>query len=272
MKYIKIFARSFFDFFKDGGPMLAGSLSYFFMMAFIPFCLFLATIFGFFLGRYQEFYQFLHNKLIDFFPAITSGITRELSKLITFKGIGILSIVIYGIFSYQVFFSFENALNVIFKVKKKRHFFWSFILILILITFILIIILISFIATSIIPLLKTLKATFPQLRIGMITSFLIGYVIPFFIILFTVIILYILLPKTKVRTSHAFIGAFFTTAFLEVAKHLFTWYVQAIVQFGTIYGSLSAFVLFLLWVYYSSCIFLIGAEIVHNCSYNMKNK
>jgi uncharacterized BrkB/YihY/UPF0761 family membrane protein len=27
---------------------------------------------------------------------------------------------------------------------------------------------------------------------------------------------------------------------------------------------LTAFVVFLLWVFYSSCIFLIGAEIVHN--------
>ncbi|HAM51008.1 MAG TPA: hypothetical protein DCP92_10095 [Nitrospiraceae bacterium] len=33
---------------------------------------------------------------------------------------------------------------------------------------------------------------------------------------------------------------------------------------GTIYGPLSAFVIFLLWVFYSSCIFLIGAEVVHN--------
>jgi uncharacterized BrkB/YihY/UPF0761 family membrane protein len=35
-------------------------------------------------------------------------------------------------------------------------------------------------------------------------------------------------------------------------------------KLGTIYGPLSAFVIFLLWVFYSSCIFLIGAEVVHN--------
>jgi membrane protein len=264
MKYLKIFLRSFVDFFKDGGIMLAGSISYFTMMALVPFCLFLVTIFGYLLGHYYGFYQSFSSKLTSFFPAITSGITKELEKLIAFKGIGTFSIVLYGILSYQVFSSLENALNVVFKVKKRRNFFWSIILSLIIITLIIVIILFSFIATSFIPLLKALKPTFPQLQIGMITRFLIRYVVPFFIVLFTVTVLYILLPKCKVKTIHAFFGALFTTIFLEIAKHLFTWYVGSVVKYGTIYGSLTAFIIFLLWVFYSSCIFLIGAEIVHH--------
>jgi membrane protein len=77
-------------------------------------------------------------------------------------------------------------------------------------------------------------------------------------------IVYLFFPKTKVRTRHALIGALFTTIFLEIAKHFFTWYVGTVVHFGTIYGPLTAFVVFLLWVFYSSCILLIGAEVVHN--------
>lgn len=264
MKYIKIIVRSFVDFFKDGGIMLAGSLSYFTMMALVPFCLFLITLFGYFLGHYHGFYQFFFRKLVNFFPDITSGITKELEKLITFRGIGTFSLVLYGILSYQVFASIENALNVIFKIRKKRAFLSSIFLSLIIVTLIIVILLISFMATSLIPLLKTLKPLFPELRIGMITGFLIRYVIPFFMLLFTIAILYFLLPKNRVKISHAFIGAFFTTVFLEVAKHLFTWYVGSIAKFGTIYGSLTAFVVFLLWVFYFSCIFLIGAEVVHN--------
>jgi len=264
MKYLKIIMRSFVDFFKDGGIMLAGSISYFTMMAMVPFCLFLVTIFGYLLGHYYGFYQFFYSKLISFFPAITSGITKELEKLIAFRVIGTFSIVLYGVLSYQVFSSLESALNVVFKVKKGRHFFWSIILSVIIITLFIVIILVSFMATSFIPLLKALKPSLAQLRMGMITGFIIRYVVPFFIVLFTVTMLYILLPKSKVKTFHAFIGALFTTAFHEIAKHLFTWYVGTIVKFGTIYGPLTAFIVFLLWVFYSSCIFLIGAEVVHN--------
>jgi len=271
VKSIKIIVRSFIDFFRDGGLMLAGSISYFMMMALVPFCLFLMTIFGSILGQYPGFYKFLSSKLIDFFPTITSGITAELRKLITFKEIGTISIMLYGVLSYQVFSSLENALNVIFKVKKKRHLFWSLILSLVTVTLIVIMILASFSATSLIPLLKALRPVFPELRIGLITGFLVGYVVPFFMVLFTFTMLYILLPSTNVRISHAFVGALLATVLSEVAKHLFTWYVGTFVKLGTVYGSLTTFVVFLLWVFYSSCIFLIGAEMVHNL-HHLKNK
>jgi len=264
VKYPKVIWRSFIDFFGDGGIMLAGSLSYFTMMAMVPFCLFLVTLFGYLLGQYPELYQFFLKELISFFPDITSEITKELERLITFKGIGTFSILLYGILSYQVFASIENALNVIFKVKKKRNILWSFILSLIVVTLIIIIIIASFMATSLIPLLKALKSYFTQLRMGLITGFLIQYVVPFFMFLFTIAVLYFFLPSGKIRSRYAFAGALFTTIFLVLAQHLFTWYIGMLLKLGTIYGSLTAFVIFLLWVFYSSCIFLIGAEIVHN--------
>ncbi|OGW41098.1 MAG: hypothetical protein A2Y97_12360 [Nitrospirae bacterium RBG_13_39_12] len=264
MKYLKIITRSFIDFFKDDGIMLAGSISYFTMMALVPFCLFLITIFGSLLGQYHGFYEFFSRKLIQFFPEITSEITEQLGKLIAFKGIGLLSLVLYGLFSFSVFSSIENAMNVIFKVKKKRTLIWSIILSLFIVTVIVLMLFISFVATSLIHLLKILKPSFPELRISLIAWFLIRYVVPFIMILFTSTIIYMFFPKTRVKTSHALTGAFFTTTFLEIAKHLFTWYVGTIVVYGTIYGPLTAFVVFLLWVFYSSCIFLIGAEVVHN--------
>ena len=264
MKYLKILIRSLIDFIKDGGLILAGSISYFTMMALVPFCLFLITIFSYFLGHYEGFYQFFSNRLIYFFPDITSEITKQLGKLIRFKGIGAFSIILYGFLSLPLFSSIENALNIIFKVEKKRTFFWSLLISLIILTLIIFMLSISFAATSMIHLLKAFQPSFPELRIGLITGFLLRYIVPFIMVLFTTMIVYLFFPKTKVKAKHAFIGAFFTTVFLEIAKHFFTWYVGTVVQFGTIYGPLTAFVVFLLWVFYSSCILLIGAEIVHN--------
>jgi len=270
VKYLRIAGKSFLDFFRDGGLMLAGALSYFSMMALVPFCLFMIAIFGYILGSHPDFYEFLSKRLISFFPAITSGITKELGKLIIFKGIGTFSLVLYGILSFQVFSSVENALNTVFEVKKKRTFLWSVILSLIIVTIVIVMLLVSFAATSLLPLLKLLREFFPYFRIGLITRFLIIYLVPFLMVLFSVTIVYIFFPKTKVHARHALAGAFFTTVFLEIAKHVFTWYVGTIIKFGTIYGPLTAFVIFLLWVFYSSCIFLIGAEIVHNLSAHRK--
>ncbi len=270
MRILKVVGKSIVDFFRDDGLMLAGAMSYFSMMALVPFCLFLITLFGYFLGHYPEFYKFFLAKLVDFFPDVTHDITDEILKLISYKGLGQFSLILYGLLSYQVFASVENAMNVIFKIKKKRNFFFSILISMLVVTLIIAILVTSFAAASFIPLLKTFKAFGIYVKIGKIKAVIIGYVLPFILVLFTVNMIYMLIPKKKVRPSNAFKGAVFTTIFLEIAKHVFTWYVGAVAQFGKIYGPLTAFVVFLLWVFYSSSIFLIGAEVVNNLGSSRK--
>ncbi len=262
--YMKVTGNSFLDFFRDGGIMLAGSLSFFFMMAVVPFCLFLVTVFGYFLGEQKELYQFLSSRLASFFPRVTYKITEELQRLITYKGLGKLSLILYGFLSFQLFASLQSALNAIFKAKTRRSFIVSVILSLVMITLTMAFVLISFVATSSISMLEPLREFFPGLRIGRITGFFIGFVIPFILIFVTMTTAYVLFPRKRVKVSHAAAGALFTAVFLETAKHLFTLYVVNVFRLGTIYGPLSAFVIFLLWVFYSMSIFLIGAEVAHN--------
>ncbi len=264
MQYIKVIFRSFVDFFRDGGLMLAASISYFTMMAIVPFCLLLVTIFGYFLGEHEDLLRFFSAKLVGFFPKITSEITNELRKIISYKGIGQFTFILYGLLSYQLFSSLETAINVIFKTRSKRSFIISFILSLFIITLIIAFILASFGATAAISMLKTLQEFFPDVKIGKITGFVIKFVVPLILVFLTAATLYIFLPKKRIRLSCALSGALFTAILLEAAKHTFTLYVVKVAKLGTIYGPLSAFVIFLLWVFYSSCIFLVGAEVVRN--------
>lgn len=264
MKSARIIGRSVIDFFRDDGLMHAASMSYFTIMALVPFCLFIVTLFGHLLGNYPEFYNFFLNKLMSLFPDVTKEITRDISQLISFKGIGKFGLLLYGLLSYQVFASYETSLNAIFKVKKKRSFIFSALISLSVVTLIIALLITSFAAASIIPLLKALSPFFPGLTIGKITQFTIRFILPFILVLLTVTMLYVLLPKTKVQLRDSFRGALFTTVFWEVAKHVFTWYVSSFAHLGKIYGPLTAFISFLLWIFYASAIFLVGAEIVHN--------
>ena len=264
MRMVRVIGRSFLDFFRDNGLMLAGSMSYFTIMALVPLSLFLVTVFGYFLGQYPDFYKFFLAKLTGFFPTVTQGITDDLTKIISYKGLGKFGLLLYGVLSFQVFASMETALNTIFKVKKRRNFIVSIIVSLVVVTLIIALLTVSFAAASLIPLLKTLGPDFSVIKIGKISKFLLQFVLPFILVLFSIMLLYVVVPKTRVALSSALKGAFFATVMLEVAKHTFTWYVINLVQFGKIYGPLTAFVMFLLWIFYSSGIFLIGAEIVHN--------
>ncbi|MCE5311718.1 MAG: YihY/virulence factor BrkB family protein [Nitrospiraceae bacterium] len=262
--FLSITAKSIRDFFRDNGPMLAGSVSYFSIMALIPFCLFMITLFGYLLGNDADLLKYFSAKLTSFFPRAASEATNELGKIISYKNLGHVSIAIYALLSFQLLSSLENAINAIFKTQKKRHFALSLILQLLVLTLIMLFIIMSFGATSAISLLTDLKDYFPQIKIGKFTGFLIKYLVPFVLISLSVAVMYLLLPVKRVKISHALTGALMTALLLEVAKNIFTFYAVKVIKLGTIYGPLTAFIIFLLWVFYSASIFLIGAELVHN--------
>ena len=265
-----LLGRSIVDFFKDGGLMLAGSISYFSMMAVLPFCLFLIALFTYSIGIDEEFFRFITAKLISFFPKVAQSIAKELRDAISFRGVGTFTFIVYGILSYQLYSSLEWAINVVFKIKDKRSFISHLFISLFIITLLIIFLILSFGASSLISVLNTLKDDFPGLQIHDITAFLIKYLVPFVLVLFTITAIYTIMPKKKVRWKDALTGAIIASVFLEAAKHIFTFYVVKVVKLGAIYGPLSAFVIFLLWGFYSSCIFLIGAEVVHNLELKKK--
>ncbi len=257
--------RGFIAFFKDGGPLLAGSIAYFFLMSFVPFSLLLVSFFGYFLGENREFYEFLSARLLRFFPSATSEVSRQLTALVVYRKIGIFTFIVYTYFSYQLYMALGAAVRAIFRQKKKFSLFISVAISFFIVTLIAALIVVSFAATSALQMLQSLLKVFPALEISGITGLFVRFVIPVFLVLVVTAFLYKLLPAKKVSLRHAFRGAFFTAVFLEVARHLFTLYViRAAAQFGAVYGSLSTFVIFLLWIYYSACIFLIGAEIVRD--------
>jgi len=268
--FIKLFCRSIIDFFRDGGMMLAASISYFSMMAVLPFCLFLIAIFTYFLGHDEAFFNFFTAKLLNFFPKAAQQIARELRDALSYRGIGTFTFIAYGLMSYQLYSSLESAINVVFKVKDKRSFISHLLISLFLITLLIIFFLLSFGASSAISVLNTFKNDIPGLQIHVITSFIIKYIVPFILAFVTISTLYIILPKRRIRWRNALAGALFATVFHEGAKHIFTFYVVKVVKLGTVYGPLSAFIIVLLWGFYSSCIFLIGAETVHNLEVRKK--
>ncbi len=98
--------------------------------------------------------------------------------------------------------------------------------------------------------------------------FLLNFFAPFIFIWGLFMLMYIVLPNTKVPIRPSAIGAAFTGGVWVVFILLFIVYIKAFAR-GTfaIYGSLAAFPLFLIMVYASAVIILYGAEV----SYTLMN-
>ncbi|WP_019996418.1 YihY/virulence factor BrkB family protein [Aureimonas ureilytica] len=67
--------------------------------------------------------------------------------------------------------------------------------------------------------------------------------------------------RARARWKWVFFGATLTAAIWLAASMGFSWYLQNFANYGATYGSLGAVVGFMMWVWLSSTIFIVGAEI-----------
>jgi membrane protein len=73
------------------------------------------------------------------------------------------------------------------------------------------------------------------------------------------VLLFVALPNVRVRVGHAAAGAVFSTLLFEIAKRLFERFIISAVAYQAIYGAIAALPLFMLWVYVSWMVCLLGA-------------
>lgn len=73
--------------------------------------------------------------------------------------------------------------------------------------------------------------------------------------------LYVIVPNYHVRLRHGLIGSLVTTVAFEIAKRGFAFFVTNFANYKAIYGAVAALPVFLIWVYLSWTIILLGAVV-----------
>ncbi|HJP99933.1 MAG TPA: YihY family inner membrane protein [Rhodanobacteraceae bacterium] len=74
-------------------------------------------------------------------------------------------------------------------------------------------------------------------------------------------LMYALIPNRRVRWRDALIGALVAALLFELARILFALYVSSIANYNEVYGALAAVPIFLIWVFLSWVIVLLGATL-----------
>ncbi len=74
---------------------------------------------------------------------------------------------------------------------------------------------------------------------------------------------YLTIPNTKIKIRSALAGAFFAAIVWEIGKSGFTMYLRSATGYTKFYGSLALLPLFLLWVYLTWLIVLMGMQATH---------
>ncbi len=75
------------------------------------------------------------------------------------------------------------------------------------------------------------------------------------------LLMYIIVPSTRVRLASAAVGGLVAAVAWEAGKYLFALSVGQSVRYSTLYGSLAVFPIFLVWLYVTWIIVLVGLEV-----------
>lgn len=246
---------------EDRLPVRASALVYSTLLSLVPL---LAVTFSLFKGF--GFHLKLEPKLQEWAAPLGDEALRTIHQLIsdldslslnTFGFIG-LAVLLVSIFS--IVNNIERAFNDIWRIQKVRNFQRRFADYAGVFLFVPILLIgVPFINGYVqaIPLIKAMRHT-PGLEL------LIQKATPFMIVWFIFAFLYIFVPNTKVRAISAIKGAFLAGLLWQIANFYFTKFIINSFQTGfkaALFTSFASFLLFLIWLYLSWTVVLLGAEV-----------
>lgn len=87
------------------------------------------------------------------------------------------------------------------------------------------------------------------------------FLLPLFVEIGMMFVLYIVIPVANVRTSDALCGAFCTAIAFELLKRLFSIFIMNFSSYEAIYGALAAAPVLMIWIYLNWWLVLMGAEL-----------
>jgi membrane protein len=98
------------------------------------------------------------------------------------------------------------------------------------------------------------------------------YIIPLSIMVVAFVLLYLILPNLRLKVKEVLPGAIFATVGWVVTSVLFSFYVNNFSSYSKTYGSIGGVIVLLTWLYLSSMIIVIGGEINATLHFDREGK
>lgn len=110
-----------------------------------------------------------------------------------------------------------------------------------------------------IPLLHVSPGELPGVLWGL--TFLLSNVLPIALMGLGLWLVYRYLPLRRLPNRAIALGALSAALLWEISRRIFSFYLEHFARFSLVYGPLSGVIAFMLWIYLSAILFLLGAEI-----------
>jgi membrane protein len=250
---------------EDGGPLIAAAISFFVILSLIP--LLLLAVWG--LGRFlssEQAFRHVVQYVGDYLPGLgdEGSLVGYLQDLVNSHGtIGWLGFAGLLWSGSQGFVVLEQAMNIAFRVPERRNF-----LQIRLLSFGMILLSGGSLALSlaITSTVTTIRGyTLPVLgwkpgEIPFLWS-VVSAVVPVLLAVLSFTVVYRVVPNAHMRWRSAAIAGLVAGVLWDLAKRVFTYYLARYAAYDQIYGPIGGIIGLVFWIYYSSVILVLGAEL-----------
>ncbi len=259
MRWLKNFSRHLGNHFREDRSFeAAGALSYTSLLALVP----LLTVMLGVISAFPVFDRWADDIeayiFANFVPAAGDAVREHLNTFIDntagLTGAGTVLLIATAILLMA---TIEKSLNRIWRVRAERRPITRLVIYWAVLTLGPLLMGASMVLTSYL-------AAWPLLAPEIVRGALQGLMLqltPFFVSLMGFTLLFMIVPNRRVRWHHALAGAVVSAILFELAKRGFVWYVTNFPTYERLYGALATIPLFLIWLYVSWVVILLGASL-----------
>jgi len=267
----KRFLKAFYEQFKDDEvPALGAQITYYLILAFFPFLIFVITLISYTPLASNELLSYLARLLPTDTYTLVLEILAEVSasRSGTLLSIGVLATLWAA---SNAVMSLIRGLNKAYDQRESRAV-WKLRAISLI-----------FMVGLIIAILFSLGLLIFGKMLGSFLFNLLGhnelfatvwnlvrYLIPLAILMLVFAFLYVYSPNQRVRFREVWLGSLLATLGWIIISTAFSYYVNNFGTYSKTYGSLGGIIVLLIWLYWSSIIILIGGEV--NAARRNENK
>lgn len=256
--------------FEDNIPFLASGLSFDLLLTTIPFVVLLLAVGGYLVQHQITTHQVsLHELIARFVPTTASGnegaafeaVERALNGALQRRGsLTLVGLPLFLWFSTRLFGGMRAALNEVFDTEENRPWLVAKALDLLMV-----------VAAGVFLVANALLSAYEASNAELLShSFYISWIwglsletLAFSLGIVIFFLVFKLLPSRRIDWRTALVAAVFCSLGFEVAKRLYALYVARFVTFDRLASDANvvALFLFLLWIYYTAYLFLLGGEV-----------
>jgi membrane protein len=249
--------------------LMAGGLAFTLFVCIMPLILIIFSLLGVILEKPSvagEIESFIDRAVPyeNYASFVKEKVFMLVNEFKVFKSLaGVIGLIGLFVASTGLFSGMRTILNMIYKVERDESVLMGKLRDLLSVILVALYFLLSI---AILPLLEAAKILIEnvlfigEIEFGFLSDLALAG-ISFLLILLTFIIIYWLIPYRKLHLKVILMSALAASVFWESARQLFGFYLANIITLKMVYGAYIFIVVIAFWIYYTSIVFILGAEL-----------